>query len=152
MTGNIAANFLDNAFFQLFIKALRPAYKLPARNGKYPNVLIPAEFGRVQQAVNKATASADFLALESDGWSDISGRRLINVIVNTPKPYLYSTINATLEEHTGQYICDLLAIEIEKLGKLLELNILIENYRASKNSCSSHRQCQKHEEGLEIAE
>jgi len=117
VTGNIAANFLDNPFFKMFISKLRPSYKLPARNGKYSKTLVPAEFERVQKAVEKATNSADFLALSFDGWSDVSGSRLINVLVHTPKPYLYSTIDATVEEHTGEYICDLVAAEIEKLGK-----------------------------------
>lgn len=103
---------------------MRPSYKLPSRNGNYPKKLIPAEYDRVKSAVEKATNSADFLALSSDGWSDISGNRLINVIVLTPTPYLHSTIDATLEAHTGEYISDLLAIEVEKLGKILKLLFL----------------------------
>jgi hypothetical protein len=120
VTGNIAANFLDSPFFKHFVNKLKLAYKLPARNRKYSKVLIPTEYERVQKAVENATNSSDFLALESDRWSDVSRNRLINVIVHTPIPYLISTIDATLEEHTGQYIFELLALEIEKLGKLFE--------------------------------
>lgn len=80
---------------------------------------MPAEFERIKQSVELATSSADFLSLSSDGWTDISRNRLINVIVHTPTPYLFSTIDATQDSHTGQYICELLSAEIEKLGKKL---------------------------------
>jgi len=84
----VAANFLDNPFFKQFIGKLRPSYK--------PKVLVPAEFDRVQKSVETAMNSADFLAVTSDGWTDVKGSRLINVLVHTPKPYLFSTIDATL--------------------------------------------------------
>lgn len=121
MTGNIAANFLDNPFFKQFMAKVRPSYKLPNRSKKFSNELIPNEFDRVQKAVELATSKADFLALSSDGWTDVSRNRLINIIVHTPKTYLFSSINATEEIHTGQYIFNILSIEIEKLGKCLLL-------------------------------
>lgn len=117
VTGNVPANFLSNPFFKMFIAKLRPAYKLPARNEKFSKVLVPAEFARVQKLVEDATNKADFLSLSSDGWKDVSRNKLINVIVHTPKPYLYSTIDVTQDSLTGQFICDLLSAEIEKLGK-----------------------------------
>lgn len=150
MTGNIAANFLDNPFFQQFIRKLRPSYKLPARNGKYSKALVPAEFKRVQEAVKEATDSADFLSITSDGWSDVSGNRLINVLVHTPKPYLFSTIDATLTAHTGEYICNILSIQIEALGKVFQNRRRYKfNFRSSKGCWSCYRQCGEHEESVE---
>jgi hypothetical protein len=101
--------------------------------------LVPAEYERVQNAVQNATNSSDFLALSSDGWSDVSRNRLINVIVHTPTPFLFSTIDATLDEHTGEYICDLLGVEIEKLGKFLKVSYKIEFFRPAKNHLSCYR-------------
>jgi hypothetical protein len=112
----VAANFLDNPFFKEFITKLRPSYRLPSRTSKFPNILVPAEFMRVQQAVENATNEADFLALSSDGWTDIKGDRLINVLVHTPKPYLFDTIDATEDSHDGPFICNTLSAQIEKLG------------------------------------
>jgi hypothetical protein len=117
ITGNIAAHFLDNPFFKEFIDKLRPSYKLPSRNSKFSKVLVLDEFKRVQEAVEKASYSTDFLAISSDGWSDVTGNRLINVLVHTLKPYLFNTIDATKEVHEGQFICNILKTEIEKLGK-----------------------------------
>jgi hypothetical protein len=108
---------LDNPFFKQFMDKARPSYKLPARNEKFAKKLIPAEFERVKQAVDKATNQSDFLALTSDGWTDVARNRLINVIVHTPKPYLFSSIDATAEVHSGQFIAELLSAEIEKLGR-----------------------------------
>ena len=71
ITGNIAANFLDNPFFRQFIHKLRPSYKLPSRNEKFVNKLIPAEFERVHKAVEATTNGSDFLALSSDEWTDV---------------------------------------------------------------------------------
>ncbi|KAE9546800.1 hypothetical protein FO519_009988 [Halicephalobus sp. NKZ332] len=116
ITGNIAGNFLDNPFFKTFITKLRPSYKLPPRNSKYANTLVPAEFDRVQLAVKKATNETDFLSMSSDGWTDVNGSRLINIIVHTPKPYLFNSINATSDAHDGVFICKVLSSEIEKLG------------------------------------
>lgn len=125
ITGNVAANFLDNPFFQMFVNKLRPSYKLPSRNEKFAKKLVPAEFERVQKAVEVATNQTDFLALSSDGWTDVSRSRLINIIVHTPKPYLFSSIDATAYVHSGQFIADLLSLEIEKLGKFLNFLVYL---------------------------
>lgn len=97
----------------------RPSYKLPSRNDKFTKKLVPNEYERVKKSVELAINSADFLALSSDGWTDISCNRLINFIVHTPTPYLFSSINATADIHSGQHIADLMSIEIEKLGYFL---------------------------------
>ena len=46
VTGNVAANFLDNPFFQQFMAKARPSYKLPAQNEKLSKELVSAEFER----------------------------------------------------------------------------------------------------------
>lgn len=78
---------------------------------------MPAEFDRVQKTVEKATNKADFLSVSSDGWTDVNGRRLINIIAHTPKPYLFNSIDATQDSHGAPFICQTLSVEIEKLGK-----------------------------------
>jgi len=113
----VPANFLDNPFFKQFMDKLRPSYKLPSRNSKFSKTLIPAEYERVQKAVEKATSEADFLSMSSDGWTDIKGSRLINVIAHTPKPFLFNSIDATQDIHDAPFICQTLSAEIEKLGK-----------------------------------
>jgi hypothetical protein len=81
---------------------------------------VPAEHERVQKAVEKATNEADFLSVSSDGWTDINGKRLINVIAHTPKPYLFNSIDATQDSHDAPFICQTLSAEIEKLSKFLK--------------------------------
>ena len=77
--------------------------------------------------VKKSTNSADFLALTSDGWTDVSSNRLVNVVVHTPKPFLFTTIDATLEEHTGLYISSLIEEQIEKLGPRKIISVVTDN-------------------------
>lgn len=82
--------------------------------------------------MENATSKVDFLAISSDGWTDINGASIINVIVHTPKPFHFNSINASGESHTGEYIAGIirsiwfvihlliigiLSKEIEKLGK-----------------------------------
>lgn len=78
---------------------------------------MPAEHDRVQKAVEKAASGADLLSVSSDGWTDIKGSRLINAIAHTPKPYLFSSIDATQGSHDAPFICQTLSAEIEKLSK-----------------------------------
>uniref|UniRef100_A0A915ETY4 DUF659 domain-containing protein n=1 Tax=Ditylenchus dipsaci TaxID=166011 RepID=A0A915ETY4_9BILA len=55
--------------------------------------------------------------VSSDGWSDINTNKIINVVVHTPKPYLYNSIDTKEEVHDGKYIAKILAEEIEAVGK-----------------------------------
>jgi len=123
ITGNVPANFLSNPFLKQLFSKMRPLYKLPARNEKFAKVLVPAEFKRVEEIVGKATNNADFLSLSSDGWKDVSRNKLINVIVHTPKPFLYSTIDVTQDSCTGELIKELLSAEIEKIGNYFKAYI-----------------------------
>jgi hypothetical protein len=116
----VPANFLDNAFFKQFVSKLRPSYKLPSRNEKFSKVLVPSEFERVKQVVEEATNKADFLSVSSDGWTDIKGSRMINVIAHTPKSFLFNSIDATKDSHDAPFIFQTLSTEIEKLGKFFE--------------------------------
>lgn len=116
MTENVPANFLSNSFFNEFVTKLRPSYKLPSRNSKFSKVLVPNEFERVQNAVEKAKNEADFVSVSSDGWTDIKGSRIINVIAHTPKPFLFNSIDAIQEAHDAAFICQTLSAEIDKLG------------------------------------
>lgn len=121
MTGNVPALFLSNPFFKQFCQKLRPSYKLPTRNSKFSKVLVPAEYTRVQKIVEEATNKADFLAMSSNGWTDINGKRLINIIAHTPKPFLFNSIDATTESHDAPFICKTISDEIKKLGNLTSI-------------------------------
>ena len=125
-TGNIPANFLDNLFLKELFCKLRPAYELPSRY-QFSTTLLNAEYQRIQKMVEEAINSTDFLTLSSGGWTDISSNRLINVVVHTPKPFLFSRIDATSEEHTGVYICGLLSEQIEKLGAKKVVAVMTDN-------------------------
>ena len=83
---------------------MRPSYKLPSRPNNFAKILVPNEFKRVEQLVQNATNSADFVSISSDGWTDVNDNKIVNILVHTPKSYLYESIDTLDEPHTGEYI------------------------------------------------
>lgn len=91
---------MDNDYFKKFCQILNPEYKLPERH-KFSKELVPREFARVQIAVEERIQMADFLALSIDGWTDVAMNAIIDVIVYTPEPFLYDSIDTGENSHTG---------------------------------------------------
>lgn len=77
---------------------------------------MPAEFERVQNAIKRATNNSDFLAIAFDGWAAVKGSRNIDVLVHTPRPYLFKSIDATQIAYDATFIFETLSKEVETLG------------------------------------
>lgn len=114
-TGNIPANFLENRYFKRFCEILRPSYKLFSRKPTFPKLLAEQK-DEIELNVLDRIESAEFIALTSDGWTDVADNSLINVIVFCPEPFVYETVDASAVSHTGEYIAGLLREQILKLG------------------------------------
>jgi hypothetical protein len=125
ITGNISFRFLDNPFWMQFIRKLRPAYKSPTT--RQFATLLSREYEQSKLTVTDVINNADFVSLTSDGWTDVSRNRLINVIAHTPDPLFYDTIDATMESHTGDLICELLASRIEIIGARKVVALVTDN-------------------------
>ena len=95
---------MENPFFKEFCQKLKPSYKLPSQQNDFTKILVPSEFKRVEQLVENATNSADFLSISSDGFTDVNENRIVNILVHAQKPYLYESIDTLDEPHTDEYI------------------------------------------------
>ncbi|KAJ8912971.1 hypothetical protein NQ315_000027 [Exocentrus adspersus] len=71
--------FVENQFVKLFMERLRPSYELPSRN-KISTTLLEKEYELLQKLVREKIKSSDCMALLTDGWTDINGIALINII------------------------------------------------------------------------
>jgi hypothetical protein len=125
ITGNIAIRFLENPYLKQFFHKIRPSFKPPSRR-QFMN-LLELEYQNAKSAVDVAINYADFIALTSDGWTDVSSNRLINIIVHLPRPCFYSTIESTMEAHTGKHICKLIAEQIESIGQHKVVALITDN-------------------------
>lgn len=111
LSGSISKRFVDNPDFQAFCNKLRPGYKLPSREYMIPKVLIPAEYQNVQQRVKKFAEDSDALSISTDGWTDITGKSILNFVILNPEPRLHSFSDVSEDGETGEVIAQKL-IEI----------------------------------------
>ena len=71
-----------NVYWKRFLNVLCPAYTPPNRHALSTNLL------DVQVKVKQIIEKADFIAIISDGWSNVRGQGTINYI-STPQPVFY---------------------------------------------------------------
>ena len=105
----------ESEYWKEFFRLIRPAWSPPSRY-QLSNTLLDAEYNNVQSQVMDKIKTADSLTVMSDGWTDVTGSSLINVIVATPEPVFYSAIQSTTQAHTGLYIAHTLGHAIAQIG------------------------------------
>jgi len=113
-SSGVALSITENPYLKEHYKQLRPSYELPSRY-RLSNPLLNKEYDRIQVKVAQKLAEADSLTLMSDGWTDIRGNPLINIIFVTPQPVFVKAVETT-SRHTGEYIAKILSTEIESVG------------------------------------
>jgi hypothetical protein len=113
-SSGVALSIIENSYLKEHYKQLRPSYELPSRY-RLSNPLLNKEYDKIQVKVAQKLAEADSLTLMSDGWTDIRGNPLINIIFVTPQPVFVKAVETT-SRHTGEYIANILSTEIESVG------------------------------------
>jgi hypothetical protein len=73
-------------------------FKPPSRY-QLSNKLLDNEYKSVQEKVKEKIQSSEALTLLSDGWTDINGTALINILFTTPESVFYASIDTKLERH-----------------------------------------------------
>lgn len=56
------------------------------------------------------------MCILSDGWTDVTGNSLINIILTTPKPVFYKCIDPGTEQHSGEFIFGIFDQCIQEVG------------------------------------
>lgn len=126
-------SIVENHYFKNFMQQARPAFKLPSRY-QLSVSLLEKEFKLVQGKVKRKIADAETMSILTDGWTDINGVSLINIIFCTPSPVFYRIIDSGTETHTGEYISKVLAECIEEVGSDKVDALISDNARNMKSA------------------
>jgi hypothetical protein len=63
--------------------------------------MLNEHYEKVKSRVAVYSNNVEFVALVSDGWSNIRGDSIINFVVTTPQPIFLKASNVTGDSHTG---------------------------------------------------
>lgn len=105
----------ENPYWIHFFNDCRPAFTISSRY-KSSNSLLDEEAEKMKLLTLEKIRSAASLTLVSDGWTNINGDSLINIIFCTPEPVFYLPIAPQSESHTGEYIAGVLGRAIDEVG------------------------------------
>ena len=92
-----SVNIEGNVYWKRFLNVLHPAYTPPTRHALSTH-LLDAESNRGQVKVKQIIEKADCIAIISDGWSNICGQGIINII-STPQPVFYKSTDTRDNRH-----------------------------------------------------
>lgn len=112
---NAPFSIVENEYFKDFMTRARPSFCLPSRR-TVAGSMLDREFKKITQITNEKIKSAEFLTLLSDGWTDINGTPIINLILCTPSPIFYKSMTLGEESHTGENIYSVLKSVIKEVG------------------------------------
>lgn len=132
-SGNVSFNFIENEHFKKWMKIMRPSYVLPDRK-KLSSKLLDKEFELVQTLTKAEIESSSSMTLISDGWTDINGTPIVNLLLATPRPIFYNSVNTGENAHTAEYISKILEEAITANGKKKISSIITDNARNMKKA------------------
>jgi Protein of unknown function (DUF 659)/hAT family C-terminal dimerisation region len=126
-------SFTENPYWIAAFKKIRPSLKLPSRH-QLSNTLLQKEFHKVEDNVKLKIAAADTLGIQCDGWSNLRNESIVNVLITTPEPVVFKSIDTKAERHTGQYMADLMGEVMEANGVSRFLGAVTDNARNMKSA------------------
>lgn len=121
-------SLLENKYFQEFFKIIRPSYTTPSRF-QLSTSLLDKEFGMMHKKVISKIKEAESLVLLSDGWTDINGISLVNILFCTPLPMFFKTIESKTDRHTSEYMASVYSKAIEEVDPAKVDAIVTDNAR-----------------------
>jgi hypothetical protein len=105
----------ENDHMKKFFKRIRPCFHLPSRY-ELSVPYLQKEYEIIQKKVLKKIREAESLTILTDGWTDVNGIGIMNIMVATPIPLFYRAVDSGTEAHTGEYISEMLGEVIEEVG------------------------------------
>jgi hypothetical protein len=105
----------ENDHMKQFFKRIRPCFHLPSRY-ELSVPYLQKEYEIIQKKVLKKIREAESLTILTDGWTDVNGIGIMNIMVATPIPLFYRAVDSGTEAHTGEYISEMLGEVIEEVG------------------------------------
>lgn len=81
------------------------------------NKLLDNEVTDADRVKAQVLASANTIVMQSDGWTSVEGKSLINFMaVCDSTPIYLGTVDSKAESHTGAYIAELIEVKINEIG------------------------------------
>ena len=107
--------FVENAALKERLALLRPSYELPSRR-MLSGTLLDEAYDELHTKMRRQIASAQYVAIVTDSWTDVNGCPIMNYIVLTPEPFFYKSVYTRGESHTASFIADQLSLVIDSLN------------------------------------
>lgn len=129
----IPFSFVENEYFRKFLKLIRPTYTAPSRK-QIATSLLNKEYDVIKKTIDEKISSSNTIVIMLDGWTDINGISLINVVLGIPDIIFFRAIDSKTESHTGEYIFKVISDVIEEVGPLKVQAVVTDNAASMKLS------------------
>ncbi|XP_026278350.2 uncharacterized protein LOC113206468 [Frankliniella occidentalis] len=106
----------ENVHFQRALSLLRPSYGKPPSRFKLGGTLLDREFALAEAKVKSAIQESDCVALMADGCATVNREHVINFIVTTPQPMLYTYKVMGTERETSELIATEFITVLNEIG------------------------------------
>ncbi len=123
---------VENEHLLKFFKAMRPSFKVLSRHD-LSKPLLDAEYDEVKKSTFEVLTSSDCLTIVIDGWSNVRRNSIINIVICTPKPYFFKSIDSKEGRHTAFYLSKIVEDIIISLGSEKIIGIISDNARNMKS-------------------
>lgn len=84
-------SIVENPYWVEFFHRLRPAFKTPTRHAVSKRLLCQA-YDKMKTDLEEKISHSNTISIISDGWSNLRNENIINIILATPQPVFYRTI------------------------------------------------------------
>lgn len=95
----------DDVFWRKLVTCLRPSYTPPCAQ-TLRSTFLKLFASRASEATVSAISEAEVVCLTIDGWKNVRSDRILNVVVCSPTPILWTSLEVGAEEESGEYIAE----------------------------------------------
>ena len=95
---------------------------------------MPTEYEKMWAHTNDAIKRSEFVSISTDSWTDCTGKHIMNFIIHTPRPYLYSFADISETSETGELVAEQLKSIIDTIGPNKIVSIVTDNATVMKKS------------------
>ena len=123
---NVSFNAMTGDDWIKFFKRIRPKFIVPSRD-QLANELLDKTYDRVKDISQKTIVKSDYVSLVIDGWTNIRRDAVINIVLMTPTPIFYESIDTQGATKDADYMFDILKPIIIQLGPAKVTGLISDN-------------------------
>jgi hypothetical protein len=110
----ISFRVADDFYFRRLVDMLRPSYTPPC-SSRLRTTLLSAAAEKAEEHTVQKIREAQYVSVLCDGWSNVRRERVINIVVCTPRPYIWSTVQLGAETCDANKVA---AVILENVGQI----------------------------------